>query len=705
METKYGLDTKYTTAPVQPVDQGFDARTLLSEGLSIVGGAIGAAAGLTVGAPHVGAAIGAGLGGGIGNLLEQQWIKGKVTDVPGAALEGGISALMAYGPIRAAKGVAGLASKGLKNVASYGLESAAATGARELASGTAGTVAQTAAQQGLKKLTGEKLAASSMLYRQGAGLYGAGTGISQTANLTKGASTGIGYNKFQQLVDFTEQKIGFSTGNATTLNAMAQDYARGVGRQIGAATADSVAKVSGKQLAKSATRALQDTALGDLSGTAVGQALISKIGKASTVDQLWNIRSGIIDKQLLSNAFGSTLAATKNYTAANTVRAVLNDAMTTAEKSLGGLFKDYTKAQQIIQLTNAVVKKTASSGIDIMGNKVLGGALQAGDVTLGRTLMQRGAAQTAKKLGTALPGAAAAGAGGAAGAAAAGVTAGMTKPQTVLYALQNMNPANVQRALIPSAVRQSAGQAIRGIVTGGAGAGGVSQEELSNVLGLGGDTTSTAGAGLTGLGMGGGTQRAQFNPYPIENLYYDLSRDPANASKYLAFYTNVQKAMSATGAGGMNVTKPTAEKYSNAVSGLASLDAYAKLLDANPNALSIGQRIPGQEGLPFGLSSDIQRMAGTTELNTLGYNMVENILRIRTGAAAPESEVRRYMQALLPQPGDSQIAIKNKLNTIAQTFMSIVNLANQGNTNTSALENALLNAGYSPYSTTTTGGA
>lgn len=148
------------------------------------------------------------------------------------------------------------------------------------------------------------------------------------------------------------------------------------------------------------------------------------------------------------------------------------------------------------------------------------------------------------------------------------------------------------------------------------------------------------------------------------------------------FETSAQKSRDASSkdANGLNVTKPTSEKYAQATSGANALGQLRQLIEQT-GGVPQGTRIPGQGINLFGIGSDIKKAAGTGEYDTLGFAAVDNALRIATGAAAPDSEIRRYMDKYLPKPGDDAATIKRKLDTMEYQFASILKLAQPDATN------------------------
>lgn len=151
----------------------------------------------------------------------------------------------------------------------------------------------------------------------------------------------------------------------------------------------------------------------------------------------------------------------------------------------------------------------------------------------------------------------------------------------------------------------------------------------------------------------------------------------ATAPQYLSYAKAIMDSQPGSGSdGGLNVTKPTSEKYAQAVSGMDALNRLESLIQGDPGVLG-RSRTPGRGLNVLGIGSAIKDATGTAEFDTLAFNAVDNMLRIATGAAAPESEIRRYMNSYVPAPSDSPQAAKAKLDAMRRQFASILGLAQQ----------------------------
>lgn len=90
--------------------------------------------------------------------------------------------------------------------------------------------------------------------------------------------------------------------------------------------------------------------------------------------------------------------------------------------------------------------------------------------------------------------------------------------------------------------------------------------------------------------------------------------------------------------------------------------------------LGAAKAIPGA-GTALG-----RRILGTEDLDAALFNIADNILRARSGAAAPEAEVRRFVDTFLPGALDSEKAKQQKLDRAVRELYGYVNptAASQG---------------------------
>ncbi len=202
--------------------------------------------------------------------------------------------------------------------------------------------------------------------------------------------------------------------------------------------------------------------------------------------------------------------------------------------------------------------------------------------------------------------------------------------------------------------------------------------------------------------MGGGQDMTQQQPqaelYPAQNMMQDIQNDfQATGGKNVDKYLSLYKALSAIsgaqgGTNGLNVTKPTSEKFANAQSGARSVQNLQQMLTQDPSLLT-KSAVPGRT-LPV-VGGYLAGALGTSQYDSEAYNMMDNLLRIRTGAQANPAEIKQYMTKMLPRAGDSQAAVNQKLKVFEQTFGDILQLAGTQGTQDNTLQDAILNSGGS----------
>lgn len=89
-------------------------------------------------------------------------------------------------------------------------------------------------------------------------------------------------------------------------------------------------------------------------------------------------------------------------------------------------------------------------------------------------------------------------------------------------------------------------------------------------------------------------------------------------------------------------------------------------------AINSGQ-LGGAKSLPGANTSIGRRLLGTENLDAALFNIADNILRARSGAATPEPEVKRFAESFLPNPLDSDEAKRQKLQRAVRELESYLN--------------------------------
>jgi hypothetical protein len=175
-------------------------------------------------------------------------------------------------------------------------------------------------------------------------------------------------------------------------------------------------------------------------------------------------------------------------------------------------------------------------------------------------------------------------------------------------------------------------------------------------------------------------QTQSQNPYPQANLLYDLQRDPANAKDYIAQYQTLQEIF-APQTTGSDLTSVQATRATAAQNALLDIPLIEDAI--NTGQLGVKKAIPGA-------STAVGRaVLGTENLDAALFNIADNILRARSGAAAPEAEVARFVATFLPGPLDSTEAKNFKLQRAVRELQGYVNPASSSS---NSLEDTLIQA-------------
>ena len=152
----------------------------------------------------------------------------------------------------------------------------------------------------------------------------------------------------------------------------------------------------------------------------------------------------------------------------------------------------------------------------------------------------------------------------------------------------------------------------------------------------------------------------QLSPRFFQELAkFDLQ---TTGGKNMAKIEAMYKSMEDMGAFSTGSKKPTsvagANQYNLASSGLRSLQDVKRIIAEDPTVLT-RQLTPGQ--------------FFSREYDAAAFSAVEALLRMRSGAAVPESEVRRYMRKIMPVFGDNKATIDTKLLRLEQNYNDVLN--------------------------------
>lgn len=431
-----------------------------------------------------------------------------------------------------------------------------------------------------------------------------------------------------ELQSFVQKNIGVpKTASAEMVFERAVNFQKETGDAISAAVrAIPAEKVNTALLAKSVNNRFSKLLGVDPSSNQVAKDIITQLGSAKTPEELWNLRKSI-DNELISWGRNPASAVPGAEQAARAAREEISKFLTNAAPEIKGLNRQYGNVVDVINLTADATR--SPKGFKVPGfTQTVGGA-------------------TAQRL-----------------KAGAGSAVGGLTPNAV-PAL----PGSVRSStggIVPTTLRQGIGQN----VFGGEQAPALDDALLSQSQPMGGGLDQLAPQ----------ISQPHQTPYSQENLMFDLQRDPANAQDYIAYYQSLQEVF---GQGAQKPLSSAATKdVSNANVGLTALDQIEGILAQDPNVQQRG----GISGTfnPFGLVSGA---LGTGEYENARAQARDVIARIRTGAALTNDEAKAF-DKFLPQPGDSQSTVQQKLAILRQQFQAV---AGQGGGN--SLEDALLAQG------------
>jgi len=619
--------------PVKQTGKGGTLSSMISE-LGGAGGAWGGAAlGASIGSvvPGVGTVIGGLLGAGIG---------GFAGGTAGRGVENKIRDNQNF------FGKGGSAESAFKEGAISGALGAAGEGFQLLKAGKAAT-----GTKGLKNV-GKNLIAGAEAKQAGIRSVGAienmgksvksgGMGLAQGAQAKGIAQIGAGQSDayVKALAD-----AGIKVGAPETMQRALEPKLAKLGEELATKYAKANVPVASTEINALGNSILDKVVTqGGLDKTAENFAIeqVNRMTKSKDLAGLWQFT-----KDLEKNAAGLAKGTTGSATAKEATARIIKEDIRSYLNSKVPALAETNGKYHILQDTDKLLRKaSANTRFGGLGNRIMGLApVKSAEAKVGSGLemVGRGINSTPSKL--------------AVGIGARGITNSITATPPV------EDPAQYDQAL----------------------------SDLGMTPDMGGGQDMTQGQQMQ-------QPQQQAELYPAQNMMQDIQRDfqatgGKNVDKYLSLYKALSAVTQAQGkANNLNVTKPTSEKFANAQSGLNSLNQYQQLLQQDPSILT-KSATPGRS-LPV-VGGYISRATGTGTSDALAYDMMDNLLRIRTGAQANPAEIKNYVTKMLPRAGDSQATVQRKLAIFRNTFGEILNLAGAQDQN-STLQDAILNAGGS----------
>jgi hypothetical protein len=597
--------------------------SLISEGGAIGGGAAGAAAGSAI-LPGIGTLLGGALGAGIGAFggrVAENKVRDDRLGIGDAAKEGALSAVFGGGPIRLAK--AGVET--VKGATKGGL-----------------SLADALAQAGEKAVgMNARQAAGNKLAQAGEGLIAKEFRLNPTQQANFKKLTG------EEAVSVLRRYNVKRPEDLQERIRPLQDAFDGVVDTIPAATKAEVKEAMQKvyaPLLKSSVLTRQQ--LGQ-SLKAQADEILKKSGNQVSAADLNTLRKSFDDAVTYTQR--GTNEFTVNKKSADALRKLLQTKADAAGITADGrTFKDIGLELRKLRNLDEVVGKQQYLGTgslplsipQLLGSGVGGitgglpGALagivgtQAINSNAGRRLAANGLLGAGEKLST---------------------RAANKNPYSLGAVAGRVAPVGLAGALIGA---QSEGQS----------------------MATSAPMTSTASMpsivqNMPELSQADANMSTDSSPFAPENLQSSVQQILANggtmkdAAEFVGLAEALQKIQ-----GGTQPKPLTASQATRAAAANNALRDIPMIMDAIESG-----KLGGAKALPGSGTQIGRRILGTENLDAALFNIADNILRARTGAAAPEAEVKRFVDTFLPAATDSKQAKLDKLARAIRELQGYVN--------------------------------
>lgn len=449
--------------------------------------------------------------------------------------------------------------------------------------------------------------ATGALGTMGRNIEAGGMGMAQGAQAT--GLPRIGAQTSDELVNTITKKFGIKAGSPEAINRALEPKLIRLGEELTARYEKSNVAILPKELQTMGKNIMQTvTTQGGLDNTAVkyAQGQVNRLVKTGDIKGLWQFTKEL-ESASSSLAKGVEAGASAKNSAIDIVR---NEIRPFLQDKVPGIAEKnilYHQGADANKLLLKAAENRASGG-------VTGRVMGLSPVKALETKVGRGIANTGAVLG---------------------------------------NP------LVSNLVRQSPASLSRAI------SGGMQPQDQTQM-----DQSQTGGQDMTGMGGisdFGGTQQPQQVPqsaYSYEQAIRDLNstNNPKFQQQIIDRYDFVQKAEAARNKPAASpFGKPTFQQYQMAKSGVNSLQQIEKLIKQSPELVTKGN-VPGQ-GIPI-VGGYVQKSLGTNQYKALSKNLVDTVLRIRTGAQANKEEIALYSKELMPQAGDPPETVQSKLQTL-----------------------------------------
>jgi len=157
-----------------------------------------------------------------------------------------------------------------------------------------------------------------------------------------------------------------------------------------------------------------------------------------------------------------------------------------------------------------------------------------------------------------------------------------------------------------------------------------------------------------------------FSPTNVEKSVKNILAQGgtfADVEKYLSIVDSMYKITNPTG-----TTKLTAAQETRAAAAQNALRDIPMIQEAIKSG-----KLGGLKSLPGSGTALGSKLLGTEDLDAALFNIADNILRARSGANAPEAEIKRFVSNFLPRPTDSEKSKNEKLARAVRELEGYVN--------------------------------
>lgn len=171
-----------------------------------------------------------------------------------------------------------------------------------------------------------------------------------------------------------------------------------------------------------------------------------------------------------------------------------------------------------------------------------------------------------------------------------------------------------------------------------------------------------------GLQFGTSTpEQEDTDPFSVNNIRNSAQQILAQGGdmKDVAEFLNVAKTLQdLSSPAKKELTATQATRAAAAQNALNDIPLLKEAIDSG--------KLGGAKALPGSGTQIGRRVLGTENLDAALFNIADNILRARSGAAAPEAEVKRFVETFLPSATDSAKAKKQKLERAVRELQGFV---------------------------------